>query len=77
MAAIPVVTHFVMSLNRVTTTIAVTASATIVSMVSSNRAALITFVLLGFLTGILGSTGQLMIIVVPSLLVIMLFLFLL
>ena len=66
MAATPVVTLLVMSLNKATTTIAITASPTIVSMVSSNRAVLITFVLLGFLTVILGSVGQVFVVVVPA-----------
>ena len=57
-----------MSLNREATTIAVTAFATIVS---SNRAIFIIFVLLDLLTAILGSVGQLLIIVLPAHLVVL------
>ena len=56
----------VMTLNWATTTIAVTASAIVVSMVSTNRAVRIAFILLGFLTVVLGSVGQLLVIVVPA-----------
>ena len=70
MAATPVVTHLVMPLNRATTTIAVTTSAIDVSMVSSKRAVLIIFVLLGFLTVILVRVGRLLVVVVPAPLVV-------
>ena len=58
-----------MPLDRATTTIAVTASTIVVSLVSSNRAIFITFVLLGLLAVMLGRLGRLLFVVVPAFLV--------
>ena len=69
-AATPVVTHLVMPLNRATTTIAVTASTIVVSMVSSNRAIFITFLLLDLFANIRGHLGRLLAVVVPAPLVV-------